>query len=105
MFWDNDNSEQAQAYNTVQNEENKASWTHELLAGAAAFEAQKAYADHCEKNGKPESHAVARELLAGFAGAAADRLIETKGADFVDRERAKYEARRQCEEAVQPDRY
>lgn len=31
-------------------------FTHELIAGAAAFEAQKAYARHCEQNGKPESH-------------------------------------------------
>jgi len=31
-----------------------------LIAGAAAFEAQKAYARHCEQNGKPESHQKVR---------------------------------------------
>ncbi|GAA5867504.1 hypothetical protein JCM8547_007528 [Rhodosporidiobolus lusitaniae] len=90
----------------VQNEEpHEASWSHELIAGAAAFEAQKAYADHCEANGKPENHEMAKNLLAGFAAAAADRLIETKGLDFIDKEKAQYEARKQAEEAVQPDRY
>lgn len=47
--------------------------------------------------GKPVSHAFAKELLAGFAGAEVDRLAETKGEDFVDREKAKHEARKQAE--------
>ena len=35
--------------------------------------------------GQPVQHAFAKELLAGFAGAEADRLFETKGLDFLDR--------------------
>lgn len=35
----------------------KASLSHELIAGAAAFEAAKAYEKHCAENGKPDSHA------------------------------------------------
>ena len=35
--------------------------------------------------GQPIQHAFAKELLAGFAGAEADRLFETKGLDFLDR--------------------
>ncbi|BGP41846.1 hypothetical protein JCM10450v2_005914 [Rhodotorula kratochvilovae] len=107
MFFDDDSS-QANAYQKVQNGEasqHEASFAHELLAGAAAFEAQKAYLDHKERNGTPENHEVAKELLAGFAAAAVDRFAETKGLDFADREKAKYEARRQVEEQVTPDRY
>lgn len=47
--------------------------------------------------GKPVSHAFAKELLAGFAGAEVDKLAETKGEDFFDRERAKHEARKRAE--------
>lgn len=42
--------------------------------------------------GKPVSHAFAKELLAGFAGAEVDRLAETKGMDFYDKEEAKRHA-------------
>ena len=42
--------------------------------------------------GNPESHAQAKEIMAGFAGAFIDREIETKGLDFIDRERAKRQA-------------
>ncbi len=43
--------------------------------------------------GKPVSHSFAKEMIAGIAGAEVDRLAETKGEDFVDRERAKHHAR------------
>jgi hypothetical protein len=42
-------------------------------------QAAKAYEKHCEENGKPASHALAKELLAGFAGAFVDRMVESKG--------------------------
>jgi hypothetical protein len=42
--------------------------------------------------GKPVSHQFAKELLVGFAGAEVDKLAETKGMDFVDREEAKRKA-------------
>lgn len=47
--------------------------------------------------GKPVSHAFAKELLAGFAGAEVDKLAETKGEDFFDRERAKHDAKKNAE--------
>lgn len=47
--------------------------------------------------GKPVEHAFAKELLAGFAAAEVDKLAETKGEDFVDREKAKREAKRNAE--------
>ncbi|GAA5938635.1 hypothetical protein JCM3775_002179 [Rhodotorula graminis] len=101
-FFGND-SDQAQAAQAVQNQ-HKSSLTHELIAGAAAFEAQRAYARHCEQNGKPESHQKARELFAAFAAAEADKLIETKGLDFMDREEVKRQARQHAD-ALQPDSY
>lgn len=47
--------------------------------------------------GKPVSHAFAKELLAGIAGAEVDKLAETKGADWVDREKAKRHAKANVE--------
>lgn len=45
----------------------------------------KAYEDHVAKNGQPDNHAKAKELLAGFAGAFIDREVETKGVSSLDR--------------------
>lgn len=50
------------------------------------------------RTGKTVSHAFAKELLAGFAGAEVDKLAETKGLDEYDRERAKRHASRSAEE-------
>ncbi|GAA5985340.1 hypothetical protein JCM11641_006372 [Rhodosporidiobolus odoratus] len=106
MGFFSDDSDQARACYTVENEQpHEAHWSHELIAGAAAYEAQKAYMDHKEKNGAPQDHQQAKQLMAGFAAAAADRIIETKGLDFVDKERAKHEAKRQAEEVVSVDVY
>lgn len=43
------------------------------------------------------SNQMAKEILAGFAGAEADRLIETKGEDFYDREKFRHHAKQQAE--------
>ncbi|KAI8069623.1 hypothetical protein BC940DRAFT_254634 [Gongronella butleri] len=75
--------------------EHKGSLTHEAIAGAAAYQALKAYNAHCEREGKPVEHAKAKQLLAGFAGAALDKLVETKGLDFVDKQKAKRHAEEQ----------
>lgn len=75
----------------------KAKLSHELIAGAAAYEAEKAYAKHCKENGKPQSHERAKELMAGFAGAFIDRMVETKGLDYVDKEKAKHDAKKHVE--------
>ncbi|RSH80318.1 uncharacterized protein EHS24_008894 [Apiotrichum porosum] len=77
---------------------NQASITHELLGGAAAFEAAKAYENHVAANGEPSSHATRNEILAGFAGAFIDREAETRGLDFIDREKAKREAQNQLQQ-------
>lgn len=81
----------------VVTEEHKANWTHELLGSAAAFAAMKAYNEKQEADGNPQDHALAKELLAGFAGGAVDRLIETKGMDWFDRQKAKHHAKEEAE--------
>ncbi|KAF8549091.1 hypothetical protein OG21DRAFT_1488838 [Imleria badia] len=83
MGWFSDDHQDAyDAYDSAP--PHQASLSHELIAGAAAFEAAKAYENHCEENGKPASHALAKEILAGFTGAAIDRVVETKGLDALD---------------------
>ncbi|KAG2172043.1 hypothetical protein NQZ79_g6326 [Umbelopsis isabellina] len=77
--------------------EHKSSWSHELIGGAAGFAAMRAYEQHEAANGKPQSHQMAKELLAGFAAAEADKLFETKGLNFIDREKAKHEAKKNAE--------
>jgi len=100
MGWFDDDSEQANAYNEVNNAPHKAELSHELIAGAAAYEAEKAWQNHLEKEGKPTSHEKAKEIIAGFAGVFVDRIVETKGLDYVDKERAKHHAKRQAEEQL-----
>ncbi|CAG8159288.1 unnamed protein product [Penicillium salamii] len=107
-FFSND-SDQAQAYNSIQeadyHQKHEPSKIHELIAGAASYEAAKAYEDHVARNGQPESHAKAKELLAGFAGAFIDREVESRGLDFFDKEKAKYEARENAHNAYDQQNY
>ncbi|KAL1602091.1 hypothetical protein SLS59_005259 [Nothophoma quercina] len=58
-----------QVYNNDNFEENKSSLSHEVVAGGAAFAGFKAFEDHQRNEGKPVSHAFAKELVAGFAAA------------------------------------
>ncbi|KAL4780082.1 hypothetical protein BJX76DRAFT_339198, partial [Aspergillus varians] len=103
-----DDSHQARSHEEFQNldhsnEEHKSKFSHELISGAASYEAMKAYENHVAKNGKPPSHEKAKEILAGFAGAFIDREVESKGLDFVDREKAKHHAHQQLQEASRND--
>jgi hypothetical protein len=43
-----------------------------------APQAAKKYEEHCAANGKPDSHAKAKELMAAFSGAFIDRMVESK---------------------------
>lgn len=51
-------------------------------------QAAKAYENHVANSGQPDSHAKAKEIIAGFAGAFIDRIVETKGLDYVDKKKA-----------------
>ncbi|KAI1437503.1 hypothetical protein GGR50DRAFT_645374 [Xylaria sp. CBS 124048] len=83
--------------NLYEGEPHQASLSHEIIGGAASFEAMKLFEDHQRKEGKTVKHAFAKEALAGLAGAEVDRLFETKGLDAFDREKAKHEAKKQAE--------
>lgn len=65
--WGDSENAYEQVYQNDNFEENKSSFGHELVAGGAAFAGFKAFEDHQRKEGKPVSHAFAKELLAGFA--------------------------------------
>jgi hypothetical protein len=56
----------------------------------------KAYEDHCRDTGETVSHGKMKELLAAFAAAEVDNLVETKGLDFLDREKLKHLAAHQA---------
>ncbi|GLI79923.1 hypothetical protein PoHVEF18_008271 [Penicillium ochrochloron] len=98
-FFDND-SEEYRHHEQVTNRPHEAKWSHELIGGAAAYEAMKAYEDHEARNGKIDNHAKAKEVVAGLIGAFVDREVETKGLDFIDREKAKHHARERAEESM-----
>ncbi len=49
----------------------------------------KAYEDRCRETGETVSHGKMKELLGAFAAAEVDKLVETKGLDFLDREKLK----------------
>ncbi|CAI6305012.1 unnamed protein product [Periconia digitata] len=95
--WGDSENAYSQVYENNQFEENKSSFSHELIAGGAAFAGFKAFEDHQRKEGKPVSHAFAKELVAGFAAAEVDKLAETKGEDWFDREQAKHNAKKNAE--------
>ncbi|KIL65563.1 hypothetical protein M378DRAFT_10688 [Amanita muscaria Koide BX008] len=76
----------------------KAHLSHEVIAGAAAYEAAKAYQEHCKKNGKPSSHEKAKDIFAGLAAVAATRLFETKGLDAYDKAKVERDARAHASE-------
>ncbi|RMJ21881.1 cipC-like antibiotic response protein [Aspergillus sp. HF37] len=73
-------------------EAHEASLTHELLAGAASFEAMKLWEDYQRKQGKSVSHSFAKEAIAGIVGSQIDRLAETKGMDELEKHKAKRHA-------------
>lgn len=76
----------------------KASWTHELIAAAAGYEAMRAYERHkAKQSGQAVNHSIVKGVLAGLAAAAVDRLIETKGLDYIDAQRAKSKATQAAE--------
>ncbi|EIW74647.1 hypothetical protein CONPUDRAFT_170000 [Coniophora puteana RWD-64-598 SS2] len=82
----------ADAHDQVTNSPHKAALSHELLASAASYEAMKAYEKHVKDQGHPDSHAKAKEMIATLSGGFIDRMVETKGLDAIDKEKAKRQA-------------
>jgi hypothetical protein len=77
-------------------ERHHSEWSHELVAGAAGFEAMRMYEHHREREGITEHHALGKELLAGFALAEVDKHFENRGLSHMDREMARRQAREQA---------
>ncbi|KLO15146.1 hypothetical protein SCHPADRAFT_282314 [Schizopora paradoxa] len=66
------------------------------LAAAAGFAAMHAYEAHVRASGQEVSHAKMKEFLAAIAAAEVDKLVETKGLDWVDRHKAHKMAEQQA---------
>lgn len=71
--------------------------THELLAGAAGFEAMRMYEHHREQEGITEHHELGKELLAGFATAEVDKHFERGYYDHLDQDQARIQAQDQAD--------
>ncbi|KAF8697214.1 hypothetical protein AX14_001427 [Amanita brunnescens Koide BX004] len=93
-------SKQAEAHAEVTGSSHKAKLSHELIAGAVAYGAGKLYERHVQANGKPDSHAKAKELLCGFVAVATTHVLETKGLGYFDKKKTEEEASKQAEEAL-----
>ncbi len=70
--------------------------THELIAGAAGFEAMRVFEHHREREGIPEHHELAKEMLAGFAAAEVDKHFESDRYEHLNREQAQWQAQQQA---------
>jgi hypothetical protein len=70
--------------------------THELMAGAAGFEAMRMFEQHREREGNPAHHELAKELLAGFAAAEVEKHFENGFYDHLDQEQARFQAQQQA---------
>ncbi|HEY0937697.1 MAG TPA: DUF3759 domain-containing protein [Trebonia sp.] len=75
--------------------------THELLAGAAAFEAMRMFEHHREREGIPEHHELAKELLAGFVAAEVEKHFESGRYGHLNRREASQMAREQADSLYQ----
>lgn len=93
---DNSTTEKAKA--DRESVKHEASVGHELLGGAAAFGAFELWEKEQRADGKPVSHSKAKAALAGLIDVEMDRLVEGKGADFVDRKKAEEHANKTAEE-------
>uniref|UniRef100_A0A0D6R9V4 CipC-like antibiotic response protein n=1 Tax=Araucaria cunninghamii TaxID=56994 RepID=A0A0D6R9V4_ARACU len=80
-----------------QPQEHEAKFSHEMIGGAAAFAGMKVWEDRQRAEGKPVSHAFAKEALMGLVGMEVDKLAETKGMDEYDREKAKHHAKQSAQ--------
>jgi hypothetical protein len=71
--------------------------THELLAGAAGFEAMRMYEHHRENEGIVEHHELGKELIAGFAAAEVDKHFESGRYGHLQQEQARLQAQQQAQ--------
>jgi hypothetical protein len=96
MSWDDAQRNYNQIYNNPQ--PNESDWKHEVVAGGAAFAAMHEFEKYEEHQGKQVNHGFAKELIAGIAGAEVDKLAETHGMDWIDKEKAKHQAKEESQQ-------
>ena len=85
------------AYNQVYDEQRpRHELTHELIGGAAGFEAMRMFEHHRENEGIPEHHELAKELLAGFVASEVDKHFESGRYGHLNRHEARRMAREQA---------
>ncbi|EIW69407.1 hypothetical protein M231_04120 [Tremella mesenterica] len=90
---------------SVSVEEHQSKLSHEVIAGGAAFEACRAYEDKCSREGRPANHRLAKEIIAGLAASIVDREFESKGLNWLDRERAKWKAQEEAQSCLVREDY
>jgi len=96
-----DDSNAAQSYNNYQTApKHETHVTHELLGGAVAYEAAQAYEKHVAANGKPDSHAKAKEIAAGLIGGILEGQIEKHGLNYIDKRKAQRHAEDHIDEVI-----
>ncbi|KAJ3055630.1 hypothetical protein HDU99_007524 [Rhizoclosmatium hyalinum] len=93
FFSSNRHDDHSQVYGE-NGQHKKGNFGHELLAGAAGFEAMRLFEQHEEAQGKVVKHKFFKDLLAGFAAAEAEKLFETHalGSKGIDKEEFKAQA-------------
>ncbi|KAI5308118.1 hypothetical protein KEM55_006528, partial [Ascosphaera atra] len=82
-------------YNGEEMDHHHAKFSHELIAGAASYQAMKAFNNHHKgdaEEGGEVKHEKAKNIIAGLVGAEIDRLAETKGRDAWDKHKLKKQA-------------
>ncbi|KAI9282204.1 ricin B lectin domain-containing protein [Sporodiniella umbellata] len=89
--------EASQVHQTVYKEGRKAHLSHQLIAGAAAFEAVKAYRHHQERQGEEMSHAFIKQGVAALAAAEIVKLAEEHDWSRDQKEQATREAQQAAE--------
>ncbi|KAF3933011.1 hypothetical protein ABW20_dc0105304 [Dactylellina cionopaga] len=90
-----------QAYGQYQEVHHQGKFSHEAIAGAAAFFGIHEWEKKQRESGQEVSHAKAKEFLGALAAAEADKLFESKGLDKYDefnRDHAKKQASDQAKE-------
>lgn len=72
--------------------DNRSKLSHDIVAGAASFEATRLFEDRHRRNGKPVSHAFARKTLIALAASEVDKLFKVKELTHLDKDQIKSEA-------------
>ncbi|KAJ5554332.1 hypothetical protein N7513_004291 [Penicillium frequentans] len=93
-------SEQADAYHQYREMDTYDGLEPKFLGAAIAYEASKIYDDHCAQNGAPTDDSQAKAILIVISNGLLDREIDTKGLQWIDSDRVRYEIKRQCFEGL-----